>query len=183
MNVILSLGINRKVLSKLIPINIIIYVGEEENLNDKLFIVSRAAFYASTYLQPRLLMEGALICFFYISGVEILKRKIHHSLWTETKSTNKIKPTSCLGGLSLYSMVVLTKRAILQKAGGHRTAEKCQLQRRERLQREIWNGENIKMLWCCRTPRCSQGYQSLVMIIITLDAELLCNNYWLLVFP
>ena len=35
-------------------------------------------------------------------------------------------------------MVVLTKRAILQKAGGHRTAEKCQLQRRERLQREIW---------------------------------------------
>ena len=79
--------------------------------------------------------------------------------------------------VGLYSMVVLTKRAILQKAGGHRTAEKCQLQRRERLQIEIWNGENIEMLWCCGTPRCSQGYQSLVMIIITLDAELLCNRY------
>ena len=151
MNDLLSLDINRKVLSKLIPINIIIYVGEEENLNDKLFTVSRAAFYASTYLQPCLLMEGALSCFFCISGVEILKKN-HHSLWTETKSANKIKPTSCLGGLSLYSMVVLTKRAILQKAGGHRTAEKCQLQRRERLQREIWNGENIEMLWCCGTP-------------------------------
>ena len=129
MNDLLSLEISAEVLSKLIPINIIIYVGEEENLNDKLFIVSRAAFYASTYLQPRLLMEGALICFFCISGVEILKK--------ETISTNKIIPTSCIGGLSLYSMVVLTKRAILQKAGGHRTAEKCQLQRRERLQREI----------------------------------------------
>ena len=79
MNDILSLGINRKVLSKLISINIIIYVGEEENLNDKLFTVSRAAFYASTYLQPCLLMEGALSCFFYISGVEILKRFIIHS--------------------------------------------------------------------------------------------------------
>ena len=73
---------------KLIPINIIIYVGEDENLNDKLFTVSKAAFYASTYLQPRLLMEGALIClFFCISGVEIL-HFFHHSLWTENQFTN-----------------------------------------------------------------------------------------------
>ena len=78
MNDLLSLGVSAELLSKLIPINIIIYVGEDENLNDKLFTVSRAAFYASTYLQPRLLMEGALICFFCISGVEILN-KIHHS--------------------------------------------------------------------------------------------------------
>ena len=37
-----------------------------------------------------------------------------------------------------------------------------------------WKYRNALMLW---NTRCSQGYQSLVMIIITLDAELLCNRY------